>query len=1621
MSFVALAGIHRHEFQSTLRCDLQASWQGHTSQDLEMTRAIPLAVVGRYEAFLAIAGMWFCATASLAAPPAAPAVDRRAAEVEAFQFTPAGFSEAGQPRTVSGDKTGAVSIIVRDARTGKATPCRINVVGPDGHFYQPEANDLSPYALTGDWPKVGKGNRAGKAPIRYWGRFFYSRGQTRVAVLPGKVRVEVWKGIEFRPQTRLVEVAAGKVQAVEFDLAPTAPMADLGYHSGDPHLHITRRTEADDELIFNLLEAEDVRYGSILAYNEPAGPYFGVMNRMDMPQERGLGERSLRTRGPYQIMSGQEYRSGTYGHLNLFYLSELVLPDRAVNANDWPLYGDIGRAALGAGGYAFYAHGGYSQAIYADFAQGNVNGVELLQFGIYRGIGLEDWYRILNSGYRFPCVGASDYPACRKFGDCLTYVHASLTPKFVDWYSGAAEGRSFVTTGPLLLLEVNGRKPGEVLRDDADSRTSATAKIRVLSEVAPVTHVQLIAGGRVVKEWPVPADRQQGRWFEVEHTLSLDRSTWIAARASSQSQVKEPDAEAHTNPVYVHLQGRAPFDKASLDALIEKIEGQITIHEGRKFAEWEQVIAYFRHSRDVLTQIRKQGGLRADDDPRQIAAALRGDTAKKQAGFDPSARTHTEEELREFLKPLPPKPATEAAKLFETAGGFEMQLVAAEPMVVDPVAATFDEEGRLYVCELRDYPFHPQLGQKPLGTVRLLEDVDGDGTFDKSTVFADGLLWAAAIAPWKGGVFVGSPPDIWYMRDDDGDGIADTRELVYTGFGEKNPQAILNNFVYGLDHKIYGATAGNGGTVRRGSDPEGTGLRVDGRDFRFDPQSLKLETVTGKVQFGNTFDDWGNRFRCSESQPLQHAVLPEHYLARNPDLPVPNAVHNIAPGPVPIYRISPVERWRMIRSARRIAHGERAATSPGASHDVVDAAAGVTIYRGGAYPREYYGSAFVGDGQNNLVHRRVLIPEGATFKSRRAEEKTEIVRTSDIWFRPVNFVNAPDGTLYVLDLSREVLEAIHIPFDVLKHIDLTSGRTTGRIYRLAPPKFTYPGTPRLGQAKGVELVAALESPHGWWRDTAHRLIFERQDLSLADPLRRLVRQGKTPQARLHALWSLQGLERLGDDDLLLALADPDPHVREHGLQLSEPRLNESRALLVAALKLADDSEYRVRLQLAFTLGEVRSPEAAAMLARYIRQYADDSWMRTALLSSVTNEAHRIFADLATDSAFSATPAGAALLDQLVLLVGARHREDEVRGILSTLAGKLSENPAVQRRALLSLGEGLRRAGRPLPLDRAATDPPARLNVAFYDQARAAVERGETPEAERLGALRLLGFFPESDTRELLLKVALDGKPATVQIGAIQALGNSADPQIARSLLGRWREYLPAVRAQLLQTLLSRDAWTLALLEGAERGDATVAEVDLTRRELLKKHRDPAVAALAQKLFSGESKTRQKVLDDYAVVLKLTGEAKEGQVVFRKNCAACHKIGSDGFAVGPDLSTSAALDPNAMLTHILDPNRYVLPNHVEYIVEDKSGRTHGGLLAAETATSLTLRRTNGEEQTLLRSEIESIQSTGRSLMPEGLEKTIPPQAMADLLAWLRTVQPPPRLDIGTEPVDLFEPK
>ncbi|MGB0580539.1 MAG: CehA/McbA family metallohydrolase [Limisphaerales bacterium] len=530
---------------------------------------------------------------------------------EELIFTPPGFDKPGKPAIASGGNVARLRILVTEVGADQPSFCRINVVGSDGNYYQPQKNRLTPYSLTGQWPKTLAGNRPGKAPIRYLGRFFYSNGETDIYVPPGNVRIEVWKGFEYEPKVRTVRVRPGENRGVVIELSRAVDMTGLDMYSGDTHLHFDRITRDDDETILDLMAAEDVRYGYVLCYNG-TGSYDGRMSKQDIPQRRGLGTNSVVRRGNYQIMSAQEYRSGHFGHTKVFLSDQLVQAGKSYDPNGWPVFGEAVRSIREAGGLVFWAHGGYSKEIFADYVLGTVDGMELMQFGIYRPIGLEGWYKILNIGFRFPSLGASDFPACRKLADCRTYVISEEEPTMEEWLRGAAAGRSFFTTGPLMRLRAGDSEPGDIVRFTGEKKT-VTVTVGVRSLVAPVSHIDLIVNGRVAARETFTREASKREWLLLEHELELSESSWVAAAAYSLSATGNPDAEAHTNPVYFYRDHKAPYNAEDLAWLLQRLEGRIEFHENRKIAVGkEKVLAYFEKARQKLLQIRRNHGQRIE-------------------------------------------------------------------------------------------------------------------------------------------------------------------------------------------------------------------------------------------------------------------------------------------------------------------------------------------------------------------------------------------------------------------------------------------------------------------------------------------------------------------------------------------------------------------------------------------------------------------------------------------------------------------------------------------------------------------------------------------------------------------------------------------------------------------------------------------------------------------------------------------------------------------------------------------------------------------------------------------------------------------------------------------------
>jgi putative membrane-bound dehydrogenase-like protein len=946
------------------------------------------------------------------------------------------------------------------------------------------------------------------------------------------------------------------------------------------------------------------------------------------------------------------------------------------------------------------------------------------------------------------------------------------------------------------------------------------------------------------------------------------------------------------------------------------------------------------------------------------------------------------------LKPTEP---ADAPKTFRVRDGFTLQAVAHEPQVMDPVAAAYDEDGKLYVVEMRDYPEPHRPGEPPLGRVRVLEDRDGDGFYETATVFAEHLPWPTGIACWDGGVYVTAAPDIWYLKDTTGDGRADVRKRVYTGFVVNNVQALVNGLQWGVDNRITGVTAGNGGTIHAAGKPSDKTVPVRGRDFRFDPRSGRFEAIAGTAQFGNAFDDWYNRFVCANRLVCGHVVLPVNALARNPHLPAARMVHDCAAEGssevLPMFQVSEVEPWRELRTKRYHAEGQKLPESEMRASGVFTSGTGVTIYRGAAYPEAYRGQLFIGNVAGNLVHRRSVTPKGATFVAKRLDEKAEFVASTDNWFRPVNFVNAPDGTLHVLDMYREVVEhPWSIPEDIKNQLHMDSGRDRGRIWRLTPPGFTPPAPPRLGRATTAELVATLENPNAWWRETAQRLLYQRQDKTAIEPLRKLTKESKSPLARMHALWTLRGLGELKADDILGALRSDAAGLRIHGLRLAEGHLAET-ALAEQVRKLAGDPDAQVRFHVALSLGELHDAADTAPLLSIARRDAADPLTRIAVLSSAADRSHQLFEAILHD-AKAPTADEREFLAQLAAVVGARNKPAEVSAVLTALAASPLPKPE-KRDLLISLGDGLLRAGKTL----STLDLPAGARKLFDELVADA-----TKTSDQEWALRLLAQADFATARPAFEAVLDPRRPQTLQVVAIRSMRTADDDDVAPLLLKHWGAFTPLLRGEALATLSARPNWAKALLDAVEAGTVGKSQIDSARQAVLKNHRDPAVRNRAAKLFTAAtSAARQKVMASYQSAIQKPGSVEKGREIFRRECATCHLAGNIGQIVGPAMATVRDKSPAELLTAILDPNREVDPRYLNYVVNLADGRSTSGVIAGESPTAVTLRRAEGVLESVLRTQIDELRSTGLSLMPEEFEKRITPAEMADLLAFLKQPQ------------------
>jgi putative membrane-bound dehydrogenase-like protein len=938
---------------------------------------------------------------------------------------------------------------------------------------------------------------------------------------------------------------------------------------------------------------------------------------------------------------------------------------------------------------------------------------------------------------------------------------------------------------------------------------------------------------------------------------------------------------------------------------------------------------------------------------------------------------------------LPRVKATEPAdvmKTFQVRPGFHIELVAAEPLVIDPICMSFDENGRLFVVEMRDYS---ERRAEKLSRIRMLEDTDGDGKFDKSTIFLDHLPWATAVIWTNGGVLVGACPDILFARDTNGDGVADDVKTLFTGFGtdEKlNVQGLFNNFIWGLDNRIHGCSGHDGGMVVRAEQNKGDALDVRNKGFVINPRDSTMTTEAGGGQYGLSFNQFGQLFTCTNSSHCETFMYDARYAARNPNVTLPDPRISIAAdGPAAeVFRSSPEEPWRVIRTRWRIAGLVGGPVEGGGrSAGYFTGATGITVYRGNAFGPDFVGDSFTGDAGGNLVHHDHIKRNGIELIADRPKDENnlEFVRSSDNWFRPVDFANAPDGTLYIADMYRETIEhPWSIPPNIKKFLDLNSGNDRGRIYRVVPDGFKQPKLPKLGSASIDELVATLDHPNGWHRDTAARLLFEKQDKSAIEPLKKLVANG-SPLGKIHALHALDGLSALDDATLQTALADGDENVRSHAIGLAEH--SKSPAIQEKLLSLADDPSAIVRYQLAFSLGELTSEKNADALATILSRDPDNTWLQAAVLSSASTSAAELFAALSKDEKLRSHPIRA----QLAQLIGAQKNPATLKQLFSAIK---DEKDALNRFTLAAgLASGLGDDAVLL----------SELNPTFEDAAHVVADR-TAPRPFRLAGIKLLKHAPPKIAQPALLGVLSSKDLESLQLAALDSLDATTAHEFARAVVGMWPELSPRVRIAAADVLVKRPERAIPLLMGLEEKRVSQSDLSATQVARLLNHSDQAIRSRAQNVLVAPAAQREAAIEALKPALSLQGDLERGHKIFAQRCISCHRAGNEGNAVGPDLVTVRNGGPEKLMLSILDPNREVAANYIAYTVDTKDGENVLGIVTSDTPASITLREAYGKETSIPRDRIKKIASQRKSLMPEGLEAGLKPQDFADLLEFVQ---------------------
>ena len=951
----------------------------------------------------------------------------------------------------------------------------------------------------------------------------------------------------------------------------------------------------------------------------------------------------------------------------------------------------------------------------------------------------------------------------------------------------------------------------------------------------------------------------------------------------------------------------------------------------------------------------------------------------------------------------PPGPALspeEAIRRMTVPPGFSVELVASEPDIVNPVAMTFDERGRAWITESLEYPRHSAGPGRD--RVKVLEDTDGDGKADKFSVFADGLNIPSGIAVGSGGVWVANAPDILFLKDTDGDGKADIREVVVTGFGRFDTHELPNSLTWGPDGYLYGW---NGVFNPARIDYRGKRYEFTCAVFRIDPKTRDFEVFCEGTSnpWGITWDKEGSAFASAcVIDHLWHLTETGYYHRQG--------------GPYPPFT------WKL---ESIVGHKHQKA-----------AYCGITYFDSDAYPSKYRDRLFMGNIHGNSINVDRLEHKGATYEGK---AEPDFLSANDSWFMPVVQKVGPDGSLYILDWY----DRYHCYQDANRDPNGID-RLKGRLYRVR-----YQDTPRaprfdLAKESDGQLIARLGSPNIYYRDTAQRLLRERDKTSTRRALYVLILDPATSEiTRNHALWTLIGTGRLEAGLHERLLSDEHPTVRAWAVRAAGNFRKVDPVIAKAVVALADDRSLDVKVQVAIASRKLDGIDPLPALMGVVSQGEVDTVLSAIVwqnLHPMLDDRGSDFAGLVAGTDLQKSPGLTVLLPRAVerLLGGSKAQPEAAVLLLSKLlTGPLQgEVLEAARRSLDVMAERLRGGAIPEArreairdlLSRAlaptlAGDPGSPL---YFDSAlvvaswrdpaalkavHEVLASEKTPERRRLQALDALIGVGDSSS------LAIVGPALVDRVGSVgfrgellAALGKLDTPTVADVVLGSYDGLETDLRPKAIELLTQRPAWSRALLDAVAREAIPNSALNVNQIRKLASSKDKDLADRVRSIWGtvreSRNPAREQVINRMREAFREAhGDPVAGAVVFKNVCGQCHKMYGEGQEVGPEITLNGRASYEQLLSNVFDPSLVIGPAYQATTVATSDGRVLTGLVVEDSPQRVVLKLQGGKLETVPKSNVEESKLSPLSLMPEGLEGQVSPKELADLFAYITLDKPP----------------